>query len=97
MGLERQIPKDDFLLPHNLYNPAFSNTSSELNGTTFQRVYGSGFASGLVFADDISIGGVTIKDYPVELATNLSGTFFTSSHDSLIGMSSPTNNEISPP
>ena len=90
------LPPQDFILPHNLYNPAFSNTSRQLNGSTFDVTYGTGFASGVVFTDNVFFGGIEAQNFPVEIATNISQQFVNTASDGLMGMALPAANTISP-
>ena len=89
------MPQADFILPHNLYNPVFSNTSRQLNAT-FNVTYGIGFASGVVFTDNVFFGGIEAQNFPVEIATNISANFVNQTSDGFFGMAMPSANKIQP-
>lgn len=63
---------------HSIYDPSKSETSSKLEGASWNISYGdSSAASGDVYVDTISIGGAVAKKQAVELASNVSDQFVT--------------------
>jgi hypothetical protein len=52
---------------HNQYNP---QTGTKLNGASFDINYGSGFAKGDVYMDQVTLGGITTNQ-AVECATSV--------------------------
>ena len=71
---------------HTLYNPTQSDTSVPL-GMTFNISFldGSG-ASGLVFSDTVSLGGITLKNQAVEAANLTDQSFFSCACDGILGL-----------
>ncbi|MCJ1309949.1 Type I transmembrane sorting receptor [Agyrium rufum] len=89
------LPTND-TVGHNLYNPQFSNTSSLVNGSTFDIEYGSGFASGIVYTDTVGCGGIFSEFQTVEVATEISDNFVTSESDGIMGLAFPTGSQVEP-
>jgi hypothetical protein len=59
-----------------IYTPAKSSTSKALNGATWSITYGDGSgASGIVYHDVVTVGGVSVPNQAVEAATKVTGTF----------------------
>jgi aspergillopepsin I len=49
------------------YNPS---TGSKINGSTFNIKYGAGYAKGSVYADKVTLGGITV-DQSIGCATDV--------------------------
>ncbi|KAA8907996.1 aspartic endopeptidase Pep1 [Sphaerosporella brunnea] len=83
---------------HTIYNPAKSSTFKELNGFTWQISYGDGSgASGTVGTDTVTVGGLTVKNQAVELATAVSSEFVTdSANNGLLGLAWSNLNTVEP-
>ena len=61
---------------HSIYNPSKSSTAKQLSGETWNISYGDGSgASGNVYTDDVTVGGVTVTGQAVELAEQISSQF----------------------
>ncbi|KAL5114031.1 Aspartic protease snp2 [Pleosporales sp. CAS-2024a] len=73
------------------------NPSKQLKGYTWQISYGdqSG-ASGLVYADQVTVGGVTATSQAVEAATSVSSEFVQDSSDGLLGLAFSSINTVQP-
>jgi len=79
-----------------LYNIQQSSTAKRLQGATWKITYGDGsFASGNVYTDVVSIGGVTVQNQAVESATNVSSSFGAQT-DGLVGLAMNTINQVKP-
>lgn len=82
---------------HNIYNPAKSSTYQKTSGSTWKISYGdSSSASGDVGTDNVTIGGLTIKNQSIELAKTLSAQFAQGSGDGLLGLAWGNINTVSP-
>lgn len=81
-----------------VYNPAKSSTSKLQSGYTWSISYGDGSSSsGNIYADTVSVGGVSVTGQAVELAEKVSDTFTSdSSTDGLIGLGFDSLNTASP-
>lgn len=80
-----------------IYNHARSHTFKSMPGSSWNITYGDGSsASGNVGTDDVSIGGVTVHNQPVELANKLSKSFETSEGDGLLGLGWGSINTVQP-
>lgn len=81
---------------HAIYDPAPSGTLK--SGYTWNIRYGDGSgASGVVYADKVTIGGVTATSQAVEAATSVSSSFASDqNNDGLVGLSFSTINTVSP-
>ncbi|CAK7222144.1 hypothetical protein SCUCBS95973_004741 [Sporothrix curviconia] len=81
-----------------VYNPSKSSTSKLQSGYTWSISYGDGSSSsGNIYADTVSVGGVTVTGQAVELAEKVSSTFTSdSSTDGLIGLGFDSLNTASP-
>ena len=74
---------------HEIYNPAFSDTSAVKRGYTWRISYGdkSG-ASGDVYTDTVTVGDTTVKGQAIELASRISPQFQRDTEDDgLFGLS----------
>lgn len=82
---------------HNIFDPSKSSTSKKVPGSTWQIRYGdSSTASGDVSTDNVTIGGLTIKNQVIELAKTLSSQFQQSSGDGLLGLAWGSINTVKP-
>ncbi|KAF7309072.1 Acid protease [Mycena kentingensis (nom. inval.)] len=83
---------------HNIYDPAQSKTAQAQRGSTWSISYGDGSsASGTVYLDTVTIGGVAIPGQAVELAQKLSRQFAQGEgSDGLLGLAWPAINTVSP-
>ena len=82
---------------HTIFNPKDSSTFQVSTGSSWQISYGDGSsASGTVGTDNVTIGGLTIKDQAVELATTLSTEFQQDSSDGLLGLAWGSINTVTP-
>lgn len=81
---------------HAIFNASKSSTF-KTTSSTWQISYGDGSsASGTVGTDNVTIGGLTIKNQAVELAKTLSTEFASDSSDGLLGLAWPTINTVKP-
>ncbi|KAI1497105.1 aspartic endopeptidase [Biscogniauxia marginata] len=72
---------------HNVFNPKKSNTFKELTGKTWKIQYGDGStASGNCGADTLIVGGLSIHNQTIELATKMSKEFEQGTGDGLLGL-----------
>jgi hypothetical protein len=83
---------------HTLYNIEQSSTARLLEGATWQIRYGDGSgASGGVYMDTVSIGGVTVQNQAVEVARMVSASFGNDSASSgLVGLGMDSINQVRP-
>ncbi|KAJ7762572.1 acid protease [Mycena metata] len=83
---------------HNVYNPSKSKTASKQANSTWNISYGDGSsASGNVYLDTVTIGGVSIPKQAVELAEKMSAQFSSGEgSDGLLGLAWPAINTVSP-
>ena len=84
---------------HSVYNPSKSSTAKLLSGETWNISYGDGSsASGNVYTDDVTVGGVTVTSQAVELAETISSQFEEDTDsDGLLGLAfSSINTGLSP-
>ncbi|KAF2864322.1 aspartyl protease [Piedraia hortae CBS 480.64] len=81
---------------HSLYNP--STSGKRLSGATWKISYGDGSgASGIVYSDKVTIGGVTATSQAVEAATSMSSSFASDpDNDGLVGLAFSTLNTVQP-
>lgn len=81
-----------------VYNPSKSSTSKLQSGYTWSISYGDGSSSsGNIYADTVSIGGVSVAGQAVELAKTVSSTFTSDSTvDGLVGLGFDSLNTASP-
>ncbi|KAJ6456473.1 acid protease [Mycena sanguinolenta] len=83
---------------HNIYTPSKSKTASLQSKSTWEISYGDGSsASGNVYLDTVTIGGVSIPKQAVELAEKMSAQFSSGEgSDGLLGLAWPSINTVSP-
>jgi Eukaryotic aspartyl protease len=80
---------------HGTFDPSKSSTFKRAKGKTWKIAYGDGSsASGDVGTDNVSIGGLVIKNQAVELAKELSEQFTQGTEDGLLGLAFPSINTI---
>lgn len=81
---------------HSVYNP--SATGKELSGYTWSISYGDGSsASGNVFTDSVTVGGVTAHGQAVEAAQQISAQFQQdTNNDGLLGLAFSSINTVQP-
>lgn len=71
---------------HNVFNPLSSSSFNELTDKTWKTSYGDGSsASRDCGSDDITIGGLTIKNQTVKLASQLDQQLAQGKGDGLLG------------
>lgn len=80
---------------HTLYNP---KSGSKIKGASWKITYGDGSgASGVVYNDTVTIGGVVASSQEVEAAKDVSGSFVTNKQtDGLLGLAFPQINTVTP-
>lgn len=72
---------------HTIFNPSESSTFKTQSGSTWNISYGDGSsASGDVGTDNVTIGGLLIKNQAIELAKVLSTEFQQGAGDGLLGL-----------
>ncbi|KAJ7162295.1 acid protease [Mycena filopes] len=83
---------------HNVYDPSKSKTAAKQASSTWNISYGDGSsASGNVYLDTVTIGGVAIPKQAVELAEKMSAQFSSGEgSDGLLGLAWPAINTVSP-
>ncbi|KAJ7121952.1 acid protease [Mycena crocata] len=83
---------------HHVYNPAKSKTATKQGNSTWSISYGDGSsASGNVYLDTVTIGGVSVPKQAVELAERMSRQFSSGEgSDGLLGLAWPAINTVSP-
>ncbi|GAA5991551.1 hypothetical protein JCM10908_005758 [Rhodotorula pacifica] len=80
---------------HHKYSASSSSTSKAVTGKTLNVQYGDGStASGPVYSDSITVGGVTATGQTFGTATTLTGNFGSSPSDGLIGMAYPSLSQL---
>ncbi|RHZ66495.1 pepsin-like aspartic protease [Aspergillus thermomutatus] len=81
---------------HAIYKP--SSSASKLSGYTWKISYGDGSsASGDVYKDTVTVGGVTAKSQAVEAAKQISSEFVQDKdNDGLLGLAFSSINTVSP-
>lgn len=83
---------------HKTYNPAGSTSAQRLNNATWSIRYGDGSgASGIVYTDVVTVGGITASTQAIEAATQVSGSFVEDTATSgLLGLAMDTINQVRP-
>ena len=77
--------------------PSKSSTFKKMTGSTWKISYGdSSSASGDVGTDNVTIGGLTIKNQAIELAKKMSQQFVESTGDGLLGLAWGSINTVVP-
>lgn len=81
---------------HNVYDPSVSG--NELSGYSWSISYGDGSsASGNVFTDSVTVGGITAPNQAVEAAETISSQFQQdTNNDGLLGLAFSSINTVSP-
>ncbi|KAI2624131.1 secreted aspartic proteinase precursor [Xylaria nigripes] len=80
------------------YDPGKSSTAKKVKDASWEITYGDGSSSrGDVYHDTVTVGGVTVKNHGVEVATQLSQQFTRdSSNDGLLGLAFSSLNTVQP-
>jgi hypothetical protein len=82
---------------HSIFDSSKSSTFKPMSGSTWKISYGDGSsASGTVGTDNVTIGGLTIKNQAVELANQMSTEFQQGTGDGLLGLAWPAINTVTP-
>ncbi|KAG8159840.1 hypothetical protein KVR01_010477 [Diaporthe batatas] len=81
-----------------IYTPGQSSTSKALNGASWTITYGDGSgASGIVYTDVVTVGGVSVPNQAVEAATKVAGSFSQDAASSgLLGLAMDSINTVKP-
>lgn len=81
-----------------VYNPSTSNTSSKVQGATWDISYGDGSSSsGDVYYDNVTVGGLSVYPMAVEAANDVSAEFTADTDiDGLLGLAFSKLNTVSP-
>jgi len=82
---------------HTIFDPSKSSTFKTSKGSSWKISYGDGSsASGTVGTDNVTLGGLTIKNQAVELANTLSTEFQQGAGDGLLGLAWGSINTVKP-
>ncbi|POS76319.1 eukaryotic aspartyl protease [Diaporthe helianthi] len=81
-----------------IYTPGQSSTSKALEGASWTITYGDGSgASGIVYTDVVTVGGVSVPNQAVEAATRVAGSFSQDAASSgLLGLAMDSINTVQP-
>lgn len=81
-----------------LFDPAKSKTFTPLQGASFHISYGDkSQAAGLVGMDTVNIGGASVDQQAIELATDVTGSFVRDANsDGLLGLAFSSINAVKP-
>lgn len=72
---------------HTIFDPTKSSTWKKTTGSTWNISYGDGStASGDVGTDNLTVGGLVVKNQAIELAKSLSSSFASGPGDGLLGL-----------
>ncbi|KAL6721408.1 hypothetical protein ACLMJK_000511 [Lecanora helva] len=82
---------------HTIFDPKKSSTFKNTAGSSWKISYGdNSSASGTVGTDDVTVGGLVIKNQSIELAKTLSKQFQQDSSDGLMGLAFGSINTVTP-
>lgn len=83
---------------HTLFNPQNSTSLKMIQGATFSISYGDGSgAAGNVATDTVNIGGATVTDQAIEMATAVSQSFVQDTNNNgLVGLAFSKLNTVKP-
>lgn len=92
-----QLPAAD-QTGHTLYDPTKSTSLKMMTGSTFSISYGDGSgAAGNVGTDTVNIGGATVTDQAIEMATAVSQSFVQDTNSNgLVGLAYSKLNTVKP-
>jgi hypothetical protein len=82
---------------HTVFDPSKSSTFNKTEGSTWNISYGDGSgASGDVGTDTLILGGISVENQSIELASKLSAQFVQSEGDGLLGLAFGSINTVQP-
>ncbi|KAL3424299.1 eukaryotic aspartyl protease [Phlyctema vagabunda] len=82
---------------HTIFDPSKSSTYKEASKSKWKISYGdSSSASGVVGTDNVTIGGLTVQNQAIELASKLSDQFVQGVGDGLLGLAWGSINTVTP-
>ncbi|KAG8159395.1 hypothetical protein KVR01_011056 [Diaporthe batatas] len=81
-----------------VYDPSKSSTAKSLSGASWSITYGDGSSSsGKVYTDTVAVGGLSVANQAVEVATTVSSSFTSEAEiDGLLGLAFSSLNTVSP-